>query len=86
MLANPRLTYNLEKIKYNAGKINELCVAKHLKPCFATKGFCAAYEIIEAVMEAGIDNFGDSRLINIIKVKKDHPEIKMTLLRPPVPQ
>lgn len=86
MLARPVLTYDLKKIKENAARIRTICTSHGIEPVFITKVFCAAPEVISAVQETGYTLFGDSRLDNIIRAKKNHPGINMMLIRTPSPQ
>lgn len=69
----PVLEVNLGKIKHNTQKIKEFCEISNIEVCAITKGFCAELPIVEAIIEGGLNFFGDSRIQNIIKVKKNFP-------------
>ena len=86
MLARPILEFDLKKIKENAAKLKKQCDKYGIMPSMAVKGVKSAYEIIETVMEAGITHFGDSRIMNIRRLKERHPEVYMMLIRTPAPQ
>lgn len=79
----PLLEINLDKIKHNARKINDLCQKSNIDVCIVTKGFCAEFPIVEALIKLGHNFFGDSRIQNIIKVKKKFPNIKYMMIRIP---
>lgn len=79
----PVLEINLDKIKHNAQKIKNFCEKYDIKVCAITKGFCADLSIAEAIIEAGLDFLGDSRIQNIIKMKKKFPQVKYMMIRIP---
>ncbi|HHY78205.1 MAG TPA: alanine/ornithine racemase family PLP-dependent enzyme [Clostridiales bacterium] len=79
----PVLEVNLGKIRYNAQKIKKICEKSNIEVCAVTKGFCADLNIVEAIIDSGIDFLGDSRIQNIIKVKKKFPHVKYMMIRIP---
>ena len=79
----PVLEVNLGKIKYNARKIKNFCEKSNIEICAITKGFCAELPIVEAFIEGGLSFLGDSRIQNIIKVKKKFPHVKYMMIRIP---
>ncbi|MGI5998786.1 MAG: alanine/ornithine racemase family PLP-dependent enzyme [Lutispora sp.] len=79
----PVLEVNLGKIKHNTQKIKEFCEISNIEVCAITKGFCAELPIVEAIIEGGLNFFGDSRIQNIIKVKKKFPHVKYMMIRIP---
>jgi predicted amino acid racemase len=82
-METPILEIDLDKIKSNATKLKSIFDEKNINIMFITKGFCANTNIISAVETVGIKYFGDSRMSNIIKVKKDKPYLDYTLIRIP---
>jgi len=79
----PILEINLDKIKHNTQKIKEFCEKSNIQVCAITKGFCAELPIVEAIIEGGINFLGDSRIQNIIKVKRKFPHVKYMMIRIP---
>lgn len=82
-METPFLEFDLEKIKYNAIRLKSIFDEKYINITFITKGFCADIDIINTVESIGIKYFGDSRMDNIIKVKKEKPYLDYTLIRIP---
>ena len=79
----PILEIDLSKITYNAQKIKGFCEKSDINACVITKGFCAELSIVEALMQGGHNFFGDSRIQNIMKVKKKFPDVKYMMIRIP---
>lgn len=80
----PRLVIDLGKIKKNAIYIKDLCSRNGVEVMGVTKGFCAHPVIAKAFYEAGIRNFGDSRIKNIKKLREAGIQGEMTLIRIPM--
>ncbi|NCB64067.1 MAG: alanine/ornithine racemase family PLP-dependent enzyme [Clostridia bacterium] len=79
----PYLEVNLDAIRSNARRLKVMSEASGVEITFVTKGFCALTEIVEAVHDCGIQSFADSRMRNIIKVKKRFPDVSYLLIRTP---
>ncbi|MBP2664704.1 MAG: orr [Firmicutes bacterium] len=60
-----RLEVDLDKIKYNAAKIVELCHSHGIEVLGVTKGFTAIPQIVTAILEGGVDGLADARMENI---------------------
>ncbi len=73
----PCITINKAKLKYNLQTLNEILESKGMNAHFSTQAIAAYEPIIKIMHEAGIQNFADSNLDNLIKVK---PYAKSTLL------
>ena len=80
----PILEINLNKISYNAKYLKDLCDGAGIELFTVTKGFCAKLPIVKAIISSGIRLLADSRIQNIIKVKKELAEVKYMLVRIPM--
>ncbi len=79
----PVLEVNLNKIVHNTKHVKRLCADNGIDICVVTKGFCAKLPIVEAIVSAGVNFLGDSRIQNIKEVKKKLPQVKYMLIRIP---
>lgn len=61
----PCIETNLSKITHNAQVIKSICEEKNIEVISITKGFCAKKPIINAILEGGIKNVGDARVLNL---------------------
>lgn len=80
----PRLEIHLNKIKENAGYINNLLMNKGIETVGVTKGFCAIPEIATALSQGGIRKFGDSRIENLKTLCQSGIEGEKILIRLPM--
>ncbi|MFL0247369.1 ornithine racemase Orr [Candidatus Clostridium stratigraminis] len=78
----PCIEVTLNKITHNVSEINKLCREKGIDIVGVSKVFCARKEIVEAMLEGGINVIGDSRLENLKKLKDIN--CKKLLLRIPM--
>lgn len=83
MSLSPRLEVDLDKIRYNSGKVVEICHRNGIAVLGVTKGVTAIPEIVAAMIEGGVDGLADARMENIIELKKEKFNIPITLLRIP---
>ena len=77
------LEIDLDKIKYNTSQVTERCHRKGIEVIGVTKAFSAIPQIVSAMVEGGIDGLADSRLENIIELRKNGFTQPITLLRIP---
>lgn len=77
------LEINLEKIQENAQRIVNICKPMKIEVLGVTKGFSALPQIVDAMIKGGIQSLADSRLENIISLRKKGYQNEMTLLRIP---
>jgi len=66
----PLIKINLKKIADNAKLINDRCVKNGISVVGVTKSVLADINIVKVLKRSGISIFGDSRLINLIKLRK----------------
>lgn len=78
-----RLEVDLDKIKYNAAKVVELCHSCDIAVLGVTKGFTAIPQIVSAILEGGVDGLADARMENIIELRNEGFAESITLLRIP---
>ena len=73
----------LDKITENSKRVVAKCLEQEIQVIGVTKGFSAMHEIVAAMQAGGIEEFADSRLENIIKLRKRYLHNPITLLRIP---
>ncbi|MDR2650582.1 MAG: alanine/ornithine racemase family PLP-dependent enzyme [Clostridiales bacterium] len=83
MNAYPRLTVDLQKLRFNTAALSELCHGAGISMAAVTKLFCADRRIVEAVSGLPVDYLADSRLENIARYPENN--LKRMLLRAPAP-
>ena len=72
----PKLEIDINKLKQNVKVISRMCHEKNISLAFVTKSFCAREEIVDKLVEDGIDYIADSRINNLKKLKDiDLPKI-----------
>jgi predicted amino acid racemase len=80
---SPSLQINVDKIQYNTAAIVERCRRQSISVLGVTKGFTAIEQIVQAVVEGGVDGLADSRMENIIEMRDRGFHLPITLLRIP---
>ena len=66
----PEIVIDLRKIEHNASSLNKFLAKRNLSLIGVTKVVLGNPNIANALIEAGIEYLGDSRITNIIKMKK----------------
>lgn len=77
----PSITVDLGALKHNARLALSLC-PKGSRVWFVSKVVAGDMKIVSALLDAGCYGLADSRLENLAKIKKAHPECKTMLIRP----
>jgi predicted amino acid racemase len=77
------LEIDLKKLEENSRRIVEKCRPAGIQVLGVTKGFSALPRIVSAMVRGGIDSLADSRLENIIPLRKKGFANNITLLRLP---
>ena len=80
----PHLEIDLEKIRENTQKVIELCKKQGMEVVGITKGVCGDLRIANSIKEGGIKIFGDSRIQNLISLRKNFPSQELMLIRSPM--
>lgn len=78
----PCLEADLSKLIHNVKEIVSICDKKDIKVTAVTKVFCAYRPIVEAILEGGVNELADSRILNLKKM--EDLNCKKTLLRIPM--
>lgn len=65
----PKLEIDINKLKNNVKIISQICHEKNISLAFVTKSFCAREEVVNKLVEYGIDYIADSRINNLKKLK-----------------
>ncbi|MCX7950527.1 MAG: ornithine racemase Orr [Clostridiales bacterium] len=78
----PQIVVNLEKYRHNIKYLVEKCATFNIKNWIVTKSFCAHPEIVNGIVDCGIDAVADSRIQNLKKMRDLN--IKKILLRVPM--
>lgn len=82
---NPRLEIDLQKIRTNAQAVAELCSKVGVEVVGITKGCTGSPEIARAMLSGGVRVLGDSRLLNILRLKNAGFNVPLFLIRSPMP-
>ncbi|KAL0219977.1 hypothetical protein P9112_005630 [Eukaryota sp. TZLM1-RC] len=80
----PSLLISLSKVHSNATNILSTCRKHKVQPCAVTKGVCADPKVAETLINAGFDMLADSRIQNLIELRRTFPSIKLLHLRIPM--
>ncbi len=78
----PKVKINLSKLKHNVKVVRKLCEAYNMEYTAITKVFCGEPIITNALVEAGVQKIGDSRVDNLKKQRDINAE--KWLIRPPM--
>ena len=68
-MATPRLQIDLKKIHHNARRLVEHLGSKGVTVTGVTKGALGSPDIATAMLRAGVESIGDSRIENIQKMR-----------------
>lgn len=83
MKQKTHLIIDLNKIRINASRVVELCDKKGIEVLGVTKGCAAIPEVARAMIEGGVKKLADSRIENIISLRKSGFNQSITQLRIP---
>lgn len=83
-MKTPRVNINLGNIKKNALQVKTFCDENEIKLTGVVKGVVGDIKIIKTIIDVGITSIGDSRLKNIIKMRKEGINCEIMLLRLPL--
>ena len=78
------LVVDLQRIKENAGKVRDVCLARGVEVLGVTKGVSAEEHIVSAILAGGITRLADARLENVIRLRRSGFRQPITLLRIPM--
>ncbi|MCH9655976.1 MAG: alanine/ornithine racemase family PLP-dependent enzyme [Planctomycetes bacterium] len=80
----PRLDINLDKIHHNASVLVKRLAERDIKVTGVTKATLGSPEVANAMLRAGINGLGDSRIENIETMRAARVPASMTLIRSPM--
>ena len=80
----PRLEVDLQKIHHNARTLVDLLAARGISVTGVTKATLGSAEIAGALLSAGVGALGDSRIENIVSMRRAGVRAPMTLIRSPM--
>ncbi len=83
-MRNPRFEIDLNKIFHNVQTIVDACRQDRIDVVGVTKAVCASPEITRLLLAAGVKRLADSRLQNVIKLRKAGIKCEIGLLRIPM--
>ena len=84
MTAFPKIHINLEKIKKNTETIVNIAKQSGIEIIGVTKATCGDPYVGQAMLDGGAEGLADSRIKNIKRLKKHHPDVSCMLLRSPM--
>lgn len=70
MIKYPLVEINLNKIEHNTRELVKYCNKYNIKVAAVTKVFCAEKQIVESIVKGGVSLLADSRIENIMNMKK----------------
>jgi predicted amino acid racemase len=82
-LSYPKLYIDKRKVFENARFVVSLCKNLGIEVVGVTKATCANRDVAHAMLAAGVSSLGDSRVENLVKLKRVFSGIKTMLLRIP---
>ncbi|MFT4559717.1 MAG: putative amino acid racemase [Planctomycetaceae bacterium] len=80
----PRLEIDLDKIRHNARSLVERLGERGISVTGVTKATLGSPDIAEALLAAGVQTLGDSRIENIEAMRRARVPAAMTLIRSPM--
>lgn len=79
----PYLSIDLDKIAHNARSIVDLCAGHGIEVTGVTKGVCGHPAVARAMLQGGVTSIGDSRMINIGRLRDADIAADLMMLRLP---
>ncbi len=80
----PLLRVDLSKIEHNTRVITKLASKHGMSITGVTKGVCGEPRIARAMLEGGAGSIGDSRILNLRRLREGNIDSDLMLLRPPM--
>ena len=82
-MSSPRMEIDLAAIENNARRLVKLYGTRGVSITGVTKGVCGQPEVVWAMWRGGLRSFGDSRLMNIARMRSAGIPAEYMLIRPP---
>ena len=84
MISTPRLEIDLGKIQHNARTLVGRLAGQNISVTGVTKATLGSPEIAHAMLLAGVQGLGDSRIENIEAMRKSDVSAQLSLIRTPM--
>jgi predicted amino acid racemase len=82
-MPGPYITIDLQKLEHNARVITRLCRAHGIELTGVTKGTCGHPDVARAMLRGGVTSVGESRLLNVRRLRAHAVPPPYMLLRTP---
>jgi len=82
-MQTPYITIDLKKIEHNARTIMTLCKKHGITAAGVTKGVLGMPEVAEAMIRGGVSWIGESRLMNMERLRDNNVNVPFLLMRSP---
>ncbi len=83
-MVTPRINIDLDKIEHNAKELKNLYESKGISITVVTKVVCGDPRIASVLLKSGINTFGDSRVANIMRMRRAGINASFVLIRTPM--
>ncbi len=80
----PNLIIRLDYIKQNAKSISGACADKGIHVCGIVKGMHSDPKVAKAMLEGGVSQIGDARLMNLKRLREEGVSVPLLLTRIPM--
>lgn len=75
----PRVEINLDKVRNNTKLLVNKCIDNGIEVMGVTKIFCGHPQVVEAMIDGGINYIADSRVANLCKINTTIPKVLLRL-------
>jgi predicted amino acid racemase len=82
-MPTPYLSIDLDGIAHNARCIVDLCTSHGIEVTGVTKGVCGHPAVAQAMLAGGVGSIGDSRMINVDRLRRSGITADLMMLRLP---
>lgn len=79
----PRLTLSREKLRANFENLEDMFSGEDVSWGIVSKLFCGDMGFISEVLDLGIDEVHDARILNLRSIKQERPQIRTVYIKPP---
>ncbi|BAK75936.1 alanine racemase domain protein [Pseudogulbenkiania sp. NH8B] len=84
-MAGPRIIIDLDRIEENTSVLVEACRTQGIQVAGVTKSACGSPRVARAMVRGGVAQITDSRLDNIMRLRRDGIAVPLMLIRAPAP-
>lgn len=83
-MSYPLMEIYIDRIRHNAEYLVKMCAKNGVEVMGVTKGVCAMEPVVKTMLQAGIKKLGDSRIENIISMRRSGINSPIYLIRLPM--